>query len=282
MSLSSTPVKNKTKVRNASIPMPLFTMALISSLLLLVVGSSLFFFPDFARPRWVWSLTPFNTRFLGAIYLTSLVGLSLLLLLRTAIPARLIVLMTWVFTTVILLVSCLQIEQFDLARRTTGIWFGLYSADCLIASYYLWRYGRQRFAELQRLPYKWRLYLQFQAGFLGIYGLGLLVLPARVGLFWPWPLDTFHSQLYSAIFLVGALGAALLARKAAVVELWVFGVIQLAFSGFVISGVWLVDRAVQKIDWGLFGNWVWFGAFVLLGITGLGMIWQSRRLLQQH
>ena len=127
MSISSTPCDRTTKGENAPIPFPLWIMALISSLLLLLVGGSLFFCPDFARSRWLWPLTPFNTRFLGAIYLTALIALTLLLLIRRAVPARLIVSMMWVFTTVILLVSCLQTEQFDMNRRATAIWFWLYN-----------------------------------------------------------------------------------------------------------------------------------------------------------
>ncbi|MGF1521790.1 MAG: hypothetical protein ACFBSF_05655 [Leptolyngbyaceae cyanobacterium] len=276
------PPKKKIKRASASIPIPLFILTLISSLLLLVVGGSLFFFPEFARPRWVWSLTPFNTRFLGAIYLTALVGLSILLVTRRALPARLIVLMMWVFTTVVLGVSCLQIGQFSLTRRATGIWFGLYAADCFGSSYYLWHYGRRAVTEIKQLPRYWTLYLQMQSGFLGIYGLGLLLLPARFGLFWPWPLDVFHCQLYSGIFLVGAAGAALLTWQATARELWALGLIQVALGGFVVAGVVIVDLAVHKIDWSLFGNWVWMGAFVLLGSAGLGMVWEAQQLVKQH
>lgn len=272
--------KNTRKNTYASIPVPLFVMALISSLLLLLVGGSLFFFPEFARSRWVWSLTPFNTRFLGAIYLTALVGLSILLATRRALPARLIVLMMWVFTTVVLVVSCLQTGQFNLARRATAIWFGLYAADCLGASDYLWHYRQRTFNELKHLPRYWTRYLQLQAVFLGVYGLGLLLLPAQFGLLWPWPLDTFHCQLYSSIFLTGAAGAALLTRQTTAMELGALGLIQAALSSFVIAGVVVVDLAVRKIDWGLFSNWIWMGAFVLLGIAGLGMLWEARQHLK--
>ena len=280
MDILSMPPTRKNKPIDASTPIPLVILVLISSLLLLVVGGSLFFFPDFARSRWVWSLTPFNTRFLGAIYLTALVGLSILLVTRRALPARLIVLMTWVFTTVVLLVSCLQTGQFNLARRATSIWFGLYAADCLGSSYYLWHYGRQTFTELRRLPRRWSIYLWIQAGFLGVYGLGMLMLPAHFSLLWPWPLDTFHSQLYSAIFLVGAGGAALLARKTVVAEVWAFGVIQVTLSVFVLAGTVVVDLAVHRIDWGLISNWAWMGAFAWLGVMGLGLIGQAQQPLK--
>ena len=280
MNMLSMPPMSKRQKPNAAVPIPLFVLALISSLLLLVVGGSLFFFPDVARPRWVWALTPFNTRFLGAIYLTALVGLAMLLIVRRALPARLIVLMTWVFTTVVLLVSCLQTGQFNLARRATSIWFGLYAIDCFGSSYYLWHYGRQTFTELRRLPRYWSVYLWLQAGFLGVYGLGMLTLPARFSLLWPWPLDAFHSQIYSSIFLVGAAGAALLAWKTVAAELLAFGVIQVTLSSLVIAGVWVVDLATQRIDWRLFGNWAWMGGFALLGIVGLGMMGQARQLLK--
>ncbi|MEO1400665.1 MAG: hypothetical protein AAFV72_05345 [Cyanobacteria bacterium J06635_1] len=278
MNVSLSRFNRNVEGRNTPIAVPLFIMALISSLLLLLVGGSLFFFPDFARRRWLWTLTPFNTRFLGAIYLTALVALTILLMARRATLARLIVPMMWIFTTIILLVSCSQIKQFDVHRRATGIWFWLYSADCIGASYYLGHYGRQTFSGLRKWSRGWSVYLRLQAVFLGIYGLGLLVLPVLFGGFWPWPLDTYHSQLYSAIFLTGAVGALMLSRQTTAVELLALGLIQVAFSSLVIAGVLVVDGVVHKIDWSLFGNWIWMGAIALLGITGLGMIGQSRQI----
>jgi hypothetical protein len=272
------PAKNAIQNATTSIPIPLVIMALISSLLLVLVGGSLFFFPEFARPRWVWSLTPFNTRFLGAIYLTSLVGLSILLMTRRELSARLIVPVMWVFTTVVLGVSCLQIEQFDLARRTTAIWFGLYAADCFGSSYYLWHYRRQIFRAGNHLPRHWHRYLQLQAAYMGIYGLGLLLLPTQFGLFWPWPLDVFHCQLYSAIFLTGAVGSALLTQQATPGQLWILGFIQTTLSGLVLAGVVVVDIAVRKINWVNFSNWAWMGTFTLLGIVGLALMLEARSM----
>ena len=277
------PSKNAIQNPPASMPMPLVIMALISSLLLLLVGGSLFFFPEFARPRWVWSLTPFNTRFLGAIYLASLVALSMLLVThRRALAIRLMVPMMWVFTTVVLVVSCLQIEQFDLTRRTTAIWFGVYAADCLGSSYYLWHYRKPIFTVSQPLPRRWQRYLQWQAAVLGVYGFGLLLLPAQFGLFWPWPLDALHCQLYSGMFLTGAAGAALLSRQATAMELWAFGLIQLTLSGLVLVGVVIVDISVRRINWGSFGNWAWMGAVLLLAIAGLVLVLASRSEIANH
>ncbi len=257
---------------------PLFIMALISSLLLVLVGGSLFFFPEAARSRWVWSLTPFNTRFLGAIYLTSLVGLSILLVTRRVLSVRLIVPIMWIFTTVVFVVSCLQIEQFDLARRATAIWFGLYAADCFGSSYYLWHYRRQIFMVSGHLPRHWHLYLQLQAAFMGIYGFGLLLLPTLFGGFWPWPLDVFHCQLYSAIVLTGAAASALLTRQPTPMQLCMLGLIQTTLSGLVLAGVVIVDIAVRAINWVSFNTWAWMGTFALLGIVGLALMLEARSL----
>lgn len=262
-----------------SLPPLLLTLVTISILLLVIVGGALFFFPQFSQPRWLWPLAPFNTRFLGAIYLTALVSLVSLVLAKRAALTRLIIPMMWVFTTVVLTVSCLQLQQFTVGRRATDIWFWLYLVDCIGASYYLGYYRQQSqlqpFAGPRPLPRPWSIGLGLQAGLLGAYGLGLLLMPKTLGSEWPWPLDLFHAQLYSSIFLTGAVGAAILSYRATAIALRALGAIQVTFSSLVLIGIWIVDRAINKIDWSGWGNWVWVGAIALLGLAGLALIQQS-------
>ena len=59
---------------------------------------------------------------------------------------------------------------------------------------------------------------------LGLYGLGLFLLPALFGAFWPWPVDSFNGQLYSVVFTTAAVGAVGLCRWAALVERLALGV----------------------------------------------------------
>ena len=183
--------------------------------------------------------------------------------------------MFFVFTTNALMVSCLQLQQFSVGRRATDIWFWLYLADCVGSAYYLGYYRHHPFTELRRLPKLWSVVLGVQAGFLVAYGLSLLLFPVTTGGGWLWPLDVFHSQLYSSIFFASAVGAAILSRRAAVSELRALGAVQVTFSTLVLIGVWLVDSKVHKIDWSLFTSWVWIGAIALLGLIGLGLIKQS-------
>lgn len=258
------------------LPFVLLALSIISIILLILVGGGLFFFPNLFEPIWLWPLTPFNLRFLGAIYLTALVALTSLVLAKRAALMRLVVPMIWIFTTVVLLVSCVHLEQFNAGRTTTDIWFWLYLIDCVGASYYLGYIQRISFEGLYRLPLAWSAALGIQAGLLGSYGLGLLVFPEATSSSWSWPLDVFHARLYSSIFLTGAIGSALLARRASAVECRALGLIQAAFSGLVLIGVWVVDGEVKKIDWSLGSNWIWLWAIALLGIFGIGLILQSQ------
>lgn len=258
------------------LPLILGILALVSIGLLTLVGGGLFFFPTLLGPRWPWPLTPFNLRFLGAIYLTSLLALMSLVLANKAALARLIVPMMWVFTAIVLLVSCLHLEQFNAARRITDIWFSLYFVDCVGASYYLGYFRQESFSGLRQLPRPWSFGLGLQAGLLGAYGFGLLIFPEIASSTWSWPLDPFHARLYSSIFLTGAIASAILSRQAKAIECRALGIIQIAFSGLVLAGVWIVDSAVGKIDWGLTTNWVWLGVMALFGLVGLGLIYQSQ------
>ncbi|MEL6601856.1 MAG: hypothetical protein AAFP20_01380 [Cyanobacteria bacterium J06614_10] len=269
--------RDRTQTHPSGLPPMLLIMVVISIVLLIIVGGALFCFPDYAQSRWVWPLKPFNTRFLGAIYLTSLVGLVSLVISGRAALARLIIPMMAVFTTIVLMVSCLQLQQFEVGRRATDLWFWLYLADCVGAAFYCGFLSTYRFADLRRLPTPWAVCLGIQAGILGAYGLGLLFSPVATGGAWLWPLDVFHAQLYSSIFLAGALGSALLSRRATSVETRALGAIQVTFSSLVLLGIWLVDKEVQRLDWGLFVNWAWVGAIALLGLIGLGLIKQSAK-----
>ncbi|MEL6940884.1 MAG: hypothetical protein AAFO84_17010 [Cyanobacteria bacterium J06598_1] len=270
--------RNQPQLESAALPPILLTLAMVSIVLLIIVGGALLCLPELAQSRWVWPLKPFNTRFLGAIYLSALVGLASMVLSERGALARLIVPMMWVFTTVVLMVSCLQLQQFDAARKTTDIWFWLYLVDCVGASYY-WGYFRNHsFAGLRKLPAPWAVGLGIQSGILGAYGLSLLFAPVATGEAWLWPLDVFHAQLYSSIFLTGAVGSGLLARWATAAETRALGAVQITFSSLVLLGIWLVDREVQMLDWGLLVNWAWIGAIALLGLTGLGLLTQANRI----
>jgi len=242
-----------------------------------LVGAGLFVRPEVVAPRWPWSLTPFNARFLGAVYLAELFAAILAVALNRWAPARLLLPQAVVFTAVVTLTSLLHLDRFDPRRSVTWVWFILYVAPLLILAYYLWRYRRRPPAHPAPPPRPWFFYLLAQGAVLGVYGVGLLVAPAAFSAFWPWPLDAFHGQVYSAVFLSGAVGSFVLFRAAAPVEWFTAGLTQAALSLFAIASVVMTDAAVHRVDWAAVGTAVWLGGFAVLLGAGLGMLRQARR-----
>lgn len=239
---------------------------LISTILLLGVGGTLFFTPAIGHSYWPWSLAPFNTRLLGAVYLSAAIPLISYLIRPRKDSLYLVLPIFTCFTTYFLLVSIGHSDSF-LARKSSSIWFFLYGADSFIGLFYCWR-SRQRLFRAGG-PSRFATLYQLQALILGLYGLGLLLAAPLVGKqFWPWPLDAFHSHLYSGVFFAGALGMGLLRSCASRYGRCALGMTQ-AFLGFaIVLGNWLVDKQVSKLDWTSLAPWLWQFAFLIFG--GLG------------
>jgi hypothetical protein len=255
----------------------LYRMVFLIVALVVLVGAGLFVHPDVVAPRWPWPLTPFNARFLGGIYLAELFAAILAVALNRWAPARLLLPQAVIFTAVVTLTSLVHLDRFDPHRSVTWVWFILYVTPMLILAYYLWYYRRWPPAHPAPPPRPWYFYLLGQGVVLGMYGVGLLVAPASFSGFWPWPIDNFHGQVYSAVFLSGAVGSFVLLRAAAPVEWLTAGLTQTALSLFAIASVVIVDAAVHRVDWSAVGTALWLGGFVVLLSAGLGMLWQTRR-----
>lgn len=241
--------------------------------LVLIVGIALFFVPELVTRRWPWALTPFNTRFLGAFYLAELAVVLVQLRVNRWSPGRLALPLALAFTGLVSLVSLLYLNQFDFQHRAVWTWFIIYLGSALVSALFLWQYRRQPIPEIAwPTSFNQRTYLQIEAILLGLYGLGLLLAPALFSAFWPWKLDNFHGQLYSAIFTTGALGVWLLSRRAAAVEYLAVGLAQLVQGLFAILGLSIVDMAVHKLNWAGPGTWLWIGLFALIFASGLSKI----------
>jgi hypothetical protein len=253
-------------------PVRLFTVIVA---LVLAGGSSLLFTPGFISQRWLWDLTPFNTRFLGAIYLTELAAIGVLVVVNRWSPARLVLPLAFIFTALVSLVSVLHLDRFDVQRLATWAWFVLYVGSAGVTAYLLWRYRRLAPADPTPPARGWQRYFQAQGGIMGFYGLGLLLLPATFSAVWPWSIDPFHAQMYSAIFIIYAAGAYILLRAAAPLEFFTLGLAQSLFGWGVILGVVIVDASMHRMDWSAWSVWVWMAAFAGLGGAGLAMIWQA-------
>lgn len=263
------------------VPQPLWLTMLVSVLLLIFVGGMLFFRPDIAKVYWAWQLTPFNTRFLGGIYLSAIIPLLFCLLARRSAPLRIVLPMFAFFTTYLLLVSFAYTNSFNVGRTAPKIWFLLYGMDSFVGIYYLWRLRKQLFWH-DGLARWFQLY-RFQAIALGVYGIGLLILPLIFNSLWAWKLDLFHSRLYSGLFLAAALGLWLLSYSPTPQEHLMLNITQTALGGLSAIGMWLVDTEVRKLNWNSPNPWIWAVLFSLFGLIGLALSFiNGRKLLASY
>lgn len=244
-------------------------MNMVEALVLAAAVIGLFFLYDVTKAYWAWDITPFNARFIGAIYAASLVVVVVLALNNRWSPARVIVPMIGLFTVIVLVITLMYWSQFVPSRPATWAWIPLYVLLPLNAAYHLWQYRSLSPAQVIRVPTWIKLILMAQAGVLLVYSLAMFVMPAAATSFWPWAVDAFHSRLYAPIFLAAALGSYMVARGASRMELMGLSMGQAVFGAVAIFGTLYVDSIVKRIDWSQFGAWLFIGIFVIAIILGV-------------
>jgi hypothetical protein len=262
---------------NPRISSLLYLVTTIESLFLLVAGVGLLLFPSVIRPLWPWPLTPFNALLLGAIYSASLVTTAIVVYVKRWAPARVAMPMIFIFTAIILVVCLIYFDRFDFQYWGTWVWFFLYIIIPANAAYHMWLCRNLKPVNPSPLPALWRRILLIPTILLGLYGIGLLIAPDSFSSFWPWQIDGFHGRMYSVLYITPATGALLLFGAAASIELLTIGLTQIVGGGATILGLVIIDNQLDKIEWSAFGTWLWIGSFAIILLTGIGLVWQSRK-----
>lgn len=257
---------------NPSITSFLRTFTLVETLVLVGAGFGLFLFPEISRPQWPWEIAPFNTRFLGAIYLGAMVSVGYMYRSGRWSPTRPVLRAIFTFTFIVLVVSAFYSDQFDFKDVRVWVWFALYVSLPLSAGYHLWLYRSIPTTHLNPVPTKWRNVLLGTGLLLGVYGFGLIVFPNTFNKVFPWGLDIFHSQLYSATFFTGSVLLLTVAKFATPAEFIACGLTEATFGTFSIVGLFIVDAQVQLIDWGAPNTLAWLASLAVLALLGIGMI----------
>ncbi|ESW64388.1 hypothetical protein X769_17025 [Mesorhizobium sp. LSJC268A00] len=238
-------------------------------IIVLIVGAGLFFAPALVKPRWPWAVTPFNARFLGGFYTAEMAVMAALLVWNRWSPGRLVLVMAFIFTVIVSAASFINLGYFNFERKAPWLWFLVYLASAAVSGLFLWRARARPSAKGVILNPAWRAYLPVEMTILGAYGVGLLLFPLTFGGFWPWPIDAFHAQVYSAIFLAGAGGTYLVWRSAPREELLVLGLAQFLVGLLAVLGLFITDAAVHRIDWTAAGTLCWLALFGWIGISGI-------------
>ncbi|OBQ92288.1 hypothetical protein [Mesorhizobium sp. AA23] len=252
----------------------LFSLVVI---IVLTVGAGLFFAPVLVKPRWPWAVTPFNARFLGGFYTAEMVVMAALLFWNRWSPGRLVLVMALIFTVIVSLASFINLGYFNFGRKAPWLWFLVYLGSVAVSGLFLWRARARPSAKGVTLRPAWRGYMPVESAILGVYGVGLLLFPLTFGSFWPWPVDGFHAQVYSAIFLAGAGGIYVVWRSAPREELLVLGLAQLLVGLLAIVGLVITDAAVHRIDWAAIGTLCWLALFAWIGISGVFKLFAATR-----
>ncbi|MBT3189070.1 MAG: hypothetical protein HN736_05150 [Anaerolineae bacterium] len=258
--------------KNPSITPFLRSFTLIETLVLIGAGFGLFFFPNLIRPLWPWEIAPFNTRFLGAIYLGAMVSVGYMLLSGRWSPTRPVLRAIFTFTFIVLVVSLFTSSQFDFKYWPVWGWFAIYISLPISAGYHLWLYRSMPTSHLNPVPAKWGTILRSTSILISLYGLGLLILPNTFGDTFPWTLDVFHSQLYSAMFFTGSVMMFTIAKSSTSAEFLATGLTVATFSIFSIMGLFIVDSQVQLIDWDAPNTLTWLASLTTLALLGIAMI----------
>jgi hypothetical protein len=254
---------------NPRISRVLLAVTWLEVAILLWAGLGLLLHPPVVEVVWPWPLTPFNLRYLGALYAAALVAAFLQARSGRWSPARVVTPMIFVFTLVVTVYSFVHLERFDFGRAEAWVWFVLYIGVCVNAGVHLGLYRTRPLPRPGGRPCgATRIVLWVVTLALGLYGLALLAVPAAASSFWPWRLDAFHAQLYSVTFLTPAVGAWVLLRGTTSADQRALGLTLAGWGLLPIVALFLADAAVQRVPWGSPGPWLWLSLFAAMAGVG--------------
>lgn len=249
-------------------------------IIVLLVGAGLFLTPGLVRPRWPWAVAPFNARFLGSFYIAEIAVMMALLVWNRWAPGRLVLVMAFVFTAAVSVVSFWHLEIFDFGRKSPWLWFAVYLVSVVISGFALVATRNNPAPSEIPVSTSMRRWLRAEGAALTAYGLVLLFVPLVAASFWPWQIDQFHAQTYSAVFLSGGAGALLVASRPVREELLVLGLAEVAVGGLSIAGLLLTDAEVHRVTWSGPGTFAWLALFALIGISGVWKLATANRYLR--
>jgi hypothetical protein len=268
------------EAENFTLSVLLRALTWVEVLVLILAGGGLFFLPKLAATHWPWIIAPFNGRFVGAVYLGSFVSAAFMAARGRWSPGRIVLPMIFVFTSIVLGVSLLHLDKFDFQRWQPWIWFLLYAVLPINSAYHMWLYRNREPAESYVTPKNWGTFLFTLTLLLTLYGAALLIVPTTASAFWPWPIDAFHGQMYSVVFITSAVGCYLIARRASMLEWQTLGLTLLVIGACSIIGLFLADAIVpleKKVNWAETGTWVWSIFMLMIGGAGAAMMQYARK-----
>jgi hypothetical protein len=255
-------------------------MTLIAVCLGVVLGVTLLV-PALGIPLWPWDIKPFNARFIGVFYLTGWLGALYAAFIGRLSPARGFFREAAVFTGVATLSSLIHRDSFLAERRlSVAVWWITYIGFCAALTWSARMVGGSPQPGRPPGPGQRRL-RDLYALLTTAYGLALFAVPATATAFWPWPVDSFHARVYSGIFFAGTAVLLGLRNTETPADLNLAGLLQAVLGLGAIWATWSIDLTAHRVNWSAGGTWLWLALFGGMGLAGLGMLAQARRLRTQ-
>lgn len=246
-----------------------------AALIVLIAGPLLLLAPQVIVPRWPWTITPFNARFLGSVYVAELLSLAVLFIHNRWSPGRAALVVSFVFTFVVTIASFIHLASFAGPRRI-AVWFILYVGYAALTAGAFLLYRRLPSVAAVAVSERFGKVMPIAGALLLLYGAALFVAPSFAASFWPWPIDAMHGRIYSAVFLAPGIGLLLLARSAAAHEFLVGGVFLAGLGVFAILSLILAHLQTGRASFASPGTWAWVVLFAAIGVLGAAMIRVSR------
>jgi hypothetical protein len=245
-------------MREISLPeRALFAVICVAAMFVAYLG---LFRPEQMDKSFTWAeLPPLHARFVGVSYLFGGVYMIGCLLathrsqVSPALPA------IGIFTSLLLLVTLLNLEAFDFDLGPVWGWTVSYVVYPILAFTLAWVY-RHRGNPVDGPPLEpWaRAFLQVQAVVFGVLGLALLMFRETMVDVWPWPITTGLAQFYGGPFLAYAFCSWAYARRHAWVETAPIVPAMLSFT----AGTLIVSSMHGELfSAGDVADWVWFVGF---------------------
>jgi hypothetical protein len=267
----------QTDNRNPQLSTFAYIVTVIEFGVLCAATLGLFFLPEIARPLWPWTIAPFNTRFMGAVYAGSAIAAVTAVIGKRWHPARLVLIMVLVFSAYVDVLSFLYLPQFDFSKWATWLWFIFYLFLPINATYFLWKFRDQPKVDPIPLSVTSHMALMGIGIVLTLYTLALLIAPLAATSFWPWAIDAFHARMYAAMFLGAGVGSIVVSLGAPASEMLTVALGEIGFALFSIAGLVIVDLEMHKVNWSLAGTWLWLAMFIAIFSAGLLGLVLARR-----
>lgn len=268
---------------NPLVPSFLRFVLAVECSVVLAAGLLLFFFPVLATELWPWVIPPFNSRFIGAVYLAAYLPLILFWFVPRWTPGRLTLWMILTFTGLVTIAMLLHWNVFEWDRPSTFLVFWpLYIFLPINSAIFLLRSNDAGVAKEYDGPVTLRIILLISALLGGAYGLGLLIAPEALTRFWPWPVDAFHGRMYAAAFATPAVAAWILSFRRRFASEYLSMGLNLVAGGFlpILGTLWtnLSVPVERQVNFSSAGTWTFFIFFFLTGFLGIVLIASALQL----